>query len=254
MEIRALRRGDEPAVRRVFEEGIVLDSSWEYIKLAWRSLLPRAAGIALALATTAISALWPRSDGPNAPTSAEWLLRSAALAAPIASAYYVIVYVAARRLAAVYASGSLAGDMGDISGHYQNSPGKGFWVSVADGEVAGCVGLDTWTADSDARGTVGELRRLSVSRRHRGRRIGAQLVRHLLSEARRAGYVEVRLTTVFAAVKGRRLYEKLGFRLMREPVTMLRAYGKIGILGALFRMLVDERLFWLYQYGFQLDD
>jgi amino-acid N-acetyltransferase len=76
-----------------------------------------------------------------------------------------------------------------------------FLVARADGDVAGCVGLELY-------GTSGLLRSLAVSPSHRGRGLGRDLAGRALADAQRCGVGHLFLLTETAAD----FFTRLGFR------------------------------------------
>ncbi len=87
------------------------------------------------------------------------------------------------------------------------SPDITFWCARENGEAIGCIALKRLSAGA------GEVKSMRTSARHRGRGVAAQLLAHLLGEARARGYSKLSLETgsmdFFAPA--RTLYEKFGF-------------------------------------------
>jgi GNAT superfamily N-acetyltransferase len=81
-----------------------------------------------------------------------------------------------------------------------------------DGDIEGCIALREVSAD------ICEMKRLYVKPHARGRNVGRQLAERLISEARRAGYREMRLDVQEKSVSARRLYEALGF-VTADPIS-----------------------------------
>lgn len=94
-------------------------------------------------------------------------------------------------------------DAGDLK-----APDIRFWTARdAEGALLGCIAL------RDLGGGQAELKSMHTAEAARGQGVGAALVRHLIAEARAAGFERVDLETAktdgFAA--SRRLYAREGF-------------------------------------------
>lgn len=83
-------------------------------------------------------------------------------------------------------------------------------LACVDGEPAGCVAFYK-LADG-----VCEVKRLWSRREFRGRKVGRLLVETLISEARKAGYHTMLLSTVNVLKEAQSLYSSVGFR-QTEP-------------------------------------
>lgn len=81
-----------------------------------------------------------------------------------------------------------------------------------DGDIEGCIALREVSAD------ICEMKRLYVKPHARGRNLGRQLAERLITEARSAGYSEMRLDVQEKSVSARRLYEALGF-VTADPIS-----------------------------------
>jgi putative acetyltransferase len=81
-----------------------------------------------------------------------------------------------------------------------------------DGDIEGCIALREVSAD------ICEMKRLYVKPHARGRNLGRQLAERLITEARGAGYSEMRLDVQEKSVSARRLYEALGF-VTTDPIS-----------------------------------
>jgi ribosomal protein S18 acetylase RimI-like enzyme len=84
-------------------------------------------------------------------------------------------------------------------------------VAVKDGEVIGCLQL-TFVIGISRRGMRrAVIEGVRVSAKHRGARIGEQLVMDSIARARAAGCGLMQLTSDASRVDARRFYERLGF-------------------------------------------
>lgn len=97
----------------------------------------------------------------------------------------------------------------EIESRY-TGPGSRFWVLTHRGRVVGTVAIDR-------RGPrLAELKKMFLSRRHRGQGLGKRMLRAALAFARRSGYREVMLETNSRLPEAVGLYVKAGFRLHRR--------------------------------------
>ena len=87
------------------------------------------------------------------------------------------------------------------------SPGITFWSVWSDGTLVGCGALRELAPDH------GEIKSMHTSRAHRGKGVAAQLLTHILDEARARSYRRVSLETGSMAgfTAARTLYARFGF-------------------------------------------
>jgi GNAT superfamily N-acetyltransferase len=111
-------------------------------------------------------------------------------------------------------------ELAGLPGDYSPPRGR-LLLALADGRIAGCVGLREIEED------ISEMKRLYVRPAFRGRGIGRSLAISIIEEARSIGYRKMRLDTVPAMKEAIPLYLSLGFK----PIT---PYRENPIDGALF--------------------
>ncbi len=87
------------------------------------------------------------------------------------------------------------------------SPGITFWSVWSDGALVGCGALRELAPDH------GEIKSMHTARAHRGKGVAAQLLTHILDEARERSYRRVSLETGSMAgfAAARALYSRFGF-------------------------------------------
>jgi putative acetyltransferase len=90
-------------------------------------------------------------------------------------------------------------------GSMYGPPGGTFLLAWEGNELAACGGLRRIDAD------VGELRRVYVRPKFRGRGLARTISMSLMGEARRIGYAAVRLDVPPKLAEGLKLYQSLGF-------------------------------------------
>ena len=105
-----------------------------------------------------------------------------------------------------------AQELATLPGAYARPRGR-LLLAGELGDAIGCIALRPLAEDGrDAATTgTGEVKRLYVQPRGRGRGVGAALARALLGEARAIGYRTLKLDTLARMHDARRLYEALGF-------------------------------------------
>ncbi len=85
-------------------------------------------------------------------------------------------------------------------------------VAVRNEEVIGCLQLTILTGLSRQGMRRALLEAVRVSSRHRGKRVGEQLVLDAIARARAAGCGLVQLTSDISRTEAQRFYERLGFK------------------------------------------
>ena len=108
--------------------------------------------------------------------------------------------------------GLVARILADFAAGYDPAREAG-WIAELDGRRAGSV----FCVAGDETG-VAKLRALIVDPPARGRGIGTLLVERCISFAREAGYERLELWTTSDLEAAGRLYEAVGFRLVREEI------------------------------------
>ncbi|CAN8207823.1 unnamed protein product [Coccothraustes coccothraustes] len=184
--IRQYQEQDYEAVRALFARGIL-----EHTPACFRHVL-RAARVRLALLAVFVAAR---------AAAGSWVLGLGAVALAL-----VLLWVLVRSVGTEYVQEALGTDLCDVSGAYLRPPDCRFWVAEEAGAVAGMVAVVP-----AGRGEL-ELKRMSVSREHRGRGLAQALCREVLAFARARGYGAVVLSTSVVQVAAQRLYEGQGFR------------------------------------------
>jgi ribosomal protein S18 acetylase RimI-like enzyme len=107
-----------------------------------------------------------------------------------------------------------------LPGKYAPPEGR-LHLAFEDGQAAGCAGL------RKLEDGICELKRLYVPSRYRGRGIGRQLTLQAKNDARKIGYVRMRLDTLPSMGHAQELYRTLGFK----PIA---PYTNNPVVGAVF--------------------
>ncbi len=90
-----------------------------------------------------------------------------------------------------------------------------FFVVEVNGQVQGCGGIGPLVG---APPSVCELKKMYFLPGLRGRGLGKQLLNRCLNAARALGYWQCYLETVVRMQEANRLYQKMGFRLLDQPL------------------------------------
>ncbi|NWU93070.1 NAT8 acetyltransferase, partial [Upupa epops] len=186
--IRPYREEDYDAARSLFIRGILEHAPTEY-RLFLRSAWTQLGLLVLFVGARAAAGCWVLGLG------------AVALA-------LVAMWLQVRAFVTSYIQQALGTDLQDIGASYLRTPNSCFWVAESGGSVVGTVGA-TPAQDNEA---AMELKRMSVSKEHRGQGIAKALVGEVLRFARARGYGAVVLTTSTVQVVAQRLYEGQGFR------------------------------------------
>ena len=119
-----------------------------------------------------------------------------------------------------------AGELETLLGDYAPPAGR-LLLARDDGEVAGCIALRPIDRQ------ICEMKRLYVRPTFRGSGLGRLLVDRIISEARQAGYRQMRLDSLPSMVSAITLYRQLGFR-------DIPSYRRNPVAGAVFLELSLE--------------
>jgi GNAT superfamily N-acetyltransferase len=120
-----------------------------------------------------------------------------------------------------YIAWSLAEEIGRIAAYYAEHAG-GFWVACRGEEVVGMFGLET------AGPNALELRRMYVAPSVRRAEIATAMLRFAEDEARRRGAGRLELSTSALQPAAVALYQRAGYRLMREVVANHASNKTVG--------------------------
>ena len=93
-----------------------------------------------------------------------------------------------------------------------DQPGNEILVAIKDDEVIGCLQLTIITGLSRRGMRRAQIEGVRVSSKHRGAKVGEQLVLHAISRATEAGCGLMQLTSDISRVDAKRFYERLGFQ------------------------------------------
>jgi len=115
-------------------------------------------------------------------------------------------------------------ELAKLPGSYAPPQGR-LLLAEYEGELAGCVALRPLEPG------IGEMKRLYLLPKFRGKGLGRANAEHLIAEARQIGYRSMRLDTVEPVMKDAvAMYRRLGFR-------EIPAYRKNPMAGTLYMEL-----------------
>jgi ribosomal protein S18 acetylase RimI-like enzyme len=89
--------------------------------------------------------------------------------------------------------------------------GNELLVAESAGDIIGCLQLTIIPGLTRTGATRAQIEGVRVSARHRGQKIGEQLIETAIERARKAGCTLVQLTTDRSRPDAHRFYERLGF-------------------------------------------
>lgn len=102
---------------------------------------------------------------------------------------------------------NFAEELATLPGRYAPPDGR-LYICVVGGDPVGCVALRR--ADHES----GEMKRLYLRERFRGRGYGKRIAREILDQARDIGYRRVVLDTLPGMLEAQGIYASLGFKAM----------------------------------------
>ncbi|XP_072263266.1 N-acetyltransferase 8-like [Pyxicephalus adspersus] len=188
--IRLYKDSDYKAVRDMFSRGIK-----EHTKTAFLHTLGLTRIWALLLATFLVFLQ---------------ITGSLLLSTTVVTLSVVALWFLNRYVYAAYVEYSLNSDMMNIRKYYLERDGYCFWVAELAGEVVGMVAAIPPSPPNG--GNQVELKRLSVSLKHRGKGIAKALCSRVIDYARKRGSSAVVLSTSLSQIDASTLYLKMGFR------------------------------------------
>ncbi len=97
---------------------------------------------------------------------------------------------------------------------YQGA-GAAFFVIERSGNIYGCGGIGPLSGSDES---ICELKKMYFLPELRGMGWGKRLARHCLNTARQLGYQKCYLETVERMWQANRLYQRLGFQRLSQPV------------------------------------
>ncbi|KAG8544301.1 hypothetical protein GDO81_022724 [Engystomops pustulosus] len=137
-----------------------------------------------------------------------------------------------------YGMKAVNGDLKDVWAHYLQRKGHCFWVAELDGEVVGIVAAIPFITQHEKNV---ELKRMAVSKYHRGKGISKLLCRAVVDYAQENGCNAVMVSTTNVQIQACKMYDKMGFRssYTKEHNTLLLRLAGISWVG--FRYDLSSR-------------
>eukprot|EP00756_Hemistasia_phaeocysticola_P054838 Hpha_TRINITY_DN30748_c0_g1::TRINITY_DN30748_c0_g1_i1::g.28440::m.28440 len=213
VRVRPFIESDADCVRQVFDEGMMTIPP-EASRALWVKVRSKLYGAAVLVA------------GLFRYKGSSWVKAFSVPAAGVL-ALYLVVRLMARREIRMYIEAAKQADLRDIKSYYMSHPKTHFWVAECErtGEVLGCVGLDKaareaiFSAEEEMKKGAPryghdwvELRRMSVTRKARGRGVAKALQNVLVEHAKGQGLTGITLSTSSAQIAAIGLYRKLGYK------------------------------------------
>lgn len=194
IQIRKFRDDDAEAVKEIFTMGMS-----EHVPSSFMHMLKQPLTQMVLMCT--FCALMTSSKSFLLPILAVTLL--------LAGARQFVVYMFNK-----YIETSLKKDLDDIGESYLAQKDSCFWVAESDGRVVGTVAC----LPAENAPQCMELKRMSVTRSHRGMGIAKALCRTVSDFTRDRGFPAVVLYTSVVQTDAQKLYEHMGFEKIREFV------------------------------------
>src|SRR5262245_17524925 len=96
-------------------------------------------------------------------------------------------------------------ELSDLPGNYGPPDGR-LLIALIDGSTAGCIAMRKLESG------ICEMKRLYVRPQFRGLQVGRALAERVVAEARKIGYLRMRLDTLPSMKSAQALYQSMGFK------------------------------------------
>ena len=117
---------------------------------------------------------------------------------------------------------NFAEEVANLPGRYALPDGR-LYICLEGDEIVGCIGLRRLDLES------GEIKRLYVRQRYRGRGYGKRITSAIIADARQIGYRRIVLDTLPTMTEAQRIYTSLGFQNIEpyvfNPIEGVRYLG-----------------------------